>query len=84
MYTADTGQHSVSSVHSYNTRQSQIDNLFVKYVHTNQYGIRSLSYTGKKLWNSLPIDLKKFKPLSSFRQCIKNSVINGYNTIIGS
>ena len=49
----------VSSIHSYNTRQSQIDNLFVKSVHTTQYGIRSLSYTGPKLWNSLSIDVKK-------------------------
>ena len=39
----------VSSIHSYNTRQSQIDNLFVKSVDTTQYGIRSLSYTGPKL-----------------------------------
>ena len=46
----------VSSIHSYNTRQSQIDNLFVKSVHTTEYGIRSLSYTGPKLWNSLSID----------------------------
>ena len=46
----------VSSIHSYNTRQSQIDNLFVKSV---QYGIRSLSYTGPKLWNSLSINVKK-------------------------
>ena len=51
-----------SSIHSYNTRQSQIDNLFVKSVHTTQYGIRSLSYTGPKLWNSLSIDVKKIKP----------------------
>ena len=74
----------VSSIHSYNTRQSQIDNLFVASVHTTEYGIRSLSYTGPKLWNSLSIDLKKIKPFSSFRQYIKNSVINGYNTIIDS
>ena len=74
----------VSSIHSYNTRQSQIDNLFVKSVHTTQYGIRSLSYTGPKLWNSLSIDVKKIKPFSSFRQHIKNSVIDGYNTVIDS
>ena len=74
----------VSSIHSYNTRQSQIDNLFVKSVHTTQYGIRSLSYTGPKLWNSLSIDVKKIKPFSSFHQYIKNSVIDGYNTIIDS
>ena len=72
----------VSSIHSYYTRQSQIDNLFVKSVHTTQFGIRSLSYTGPKLWNSLSIDVKKIKPFSSFCQYIKNSVIDGYNTII--
>ena len=38
----------VSSIHSYNTRQSQIDNLFVKSVHTTQYDVLSLSYTGPK------------------------------------
>ena len=74
----------VSSIHSYNTRQSQIENLSLKSVHTNQYGIRSLSYTGPKLWNSLSIDVKKIKPFSSFRQYIKNSVIDGCNTIIDS
>ena len=74
----------VSSIHSYNTRQSQIDNLFVKSVHTTQYGIRSLSYTGPKLRNSLSIDAKKIKPFSSFRQHSKNSLIDGSNTIIDS
>ena len=65
--------------------QSHIDNLFVKSVHTAQYGIRSLSYTGPKLWNSLSvIDVKKIKLFSSFRQHIKNSMIDGYNTVIDS
>ena len=47
------------------------------------FGIRSLSYTGPKLWTSLTIiDVKKIKQFSSFRRYIKNSVIDGYNTII--
>ena len=71
-------------IHSYNTRQSQIDNLFVKSVYTNQYSIHSLSYTAPKPWNSLSIDVKKIKPFFSFRQYIKNSVIDVYNTIIDS
>ena len=74
----------VSSIHSYNTHQSQVDNLFVKSVHTTQYGIRSLSYTGPKLWNSLSINVKRIMPFSSFCQYIKNSVIDGYNSIIDS
>ena len=73
-----------SIIHSYNTRQSQVDNLFVKSVHTTQYGIRSLSYTGPKLWNSLSINVKKIKPFSSFCRYIKNSVSDSYNSIIDS
>ena len=34
--------------------------------------------------SSFSIDVKKIKPFSSFRQQIKNSVIDGYNTIIDS
>ena len=74
----------VSSIHSYNTRQSQVDNLFVKSVHKTQYGIRSLRYTGPNLWNSLSINVKKMKPFSSFCRYIKNSVIDSYNSTIDS
>ena len=58
----------VSSIHSYNTRQSQVDNLFVKSVHTTQYGIGSLSYTDPKLWNStsLSINVKKLSHFPVF------------------
>ena len=57
----------VSLIHSaYNTRRSKIDNLFVKPVDTTQYGIRSLSYTGPKLWNSLSIDVKKINRFPVF------------------
>ena len=38
----------------------------------------------QKLSNSLSTDVKKIKPFSSFRQHIKNSVIDAYNTIIDS
>ena len=53
-------------------------------VHTTQCGIRSLSYTGTNLWNSLSTNVKKIKPFSSFRQNIKNSMIDDYNTVIDS
>lgn len=49
----------VSSIHSYYTHQSLNDNMFVKSVHTVQYGICSLCYTGTNLWNSLSIDVEK-------------------------
>ena len=45
----------VSSVHSYKTRQSNNDDLFVNQVQSTQYGIRSLCLSGAKLCNSLPL-----------------------------
>ena len=39
---------------------------------------------GPKLWNSLSLDVKKIKSFSSFRCHIKNSMIDGYITIIDS
>ena len=58
--------------------------IIVKSVNTTQYGIRSLSYTGPKFWKSSSTDVEKIKLFSSFRQYIKNSVIDGYHTIIDS
>ena len=54
-----------------------------------QYGIHSLSYTGPKPSlsgpkNSFSIYVETIKPFFSFRQHIKNSVIDGENTIIDS
>ena len=49
---------------------------FVKSINTTLYGIHSLRFTGTNLWNSLPINVKKIKPFSSFRQNVKNSMID--------
>ena len=45
-------------------------------------GVRSPSYTGPKLWNSLSIKVNKIKPFTSFRQYIKNSVIDGIKLLL--
>ena len=74
----------ISSVHSYYTRQPLNEDLFVNPVQTTQYGIRSLRYTGTYRWNSLPINVKQITPFSIFRQNIKNSLIDVYNSVINS
>ena len=61
----------ISSVHSYYTRQSLNENLFVNPVQTTHYRIRSLRYTGTTLWNSLPTNVEQITPFFRFRQNIK-------------
>ena len=65
----------ISSVRPYSTRQSFYQDLFVNAVQTTEYGIRSLHYTGSKLWNSLP-NHKQITPFYKFRQNIKTSMID--------
>jgi len=69
----------ISSVHPYCTRQSNNDNLFLNQVQTTQYGLRSLCFSGAKLWNSLPLDIKQITSFSRLRQNVKNSMIDRYN-----
>ena len=69
----------ISSVHLYYTRQSNNDNLFLNQVQTTQYGLHSLCFSGAKLWNSLPLDIKQITSFSRFRQIVKNSMIDKYN-----
>ena len=55
------------------------NNLFVKLVQTTQYGLHSLCFSGAKLWNSVPLDVKQITPFSRFTQKVKNSMIDRYN-----
>ena len=47
---------SIASKYGIGTRQSTRGNLFSERQHTIQYRIRSVQYSGAKLWNSIPSD----------------------------
>ena len=68
-----------SSVHSYSTRQSSKRNLYLASVNTTQYGLRSLKFTGPRLWNSLPTSLTTSNSLRIFCKTLKNSMLNFYS-----
>ena len=68
-----------SSAYSYSTRQSSNRNLYLASVNTTQYGLRSLKFTGPRLWNSLPTSLTTSNSLRLFRKTLKNSMLNCYS-----
>jgi len=69
-----------SSVHSYLTRQSCNKNLFVASVNTTKYGLRSLKFTGPRLWNSLSTSITNSdQSLRIFRKTLKNSMLSCYS-----
>ena len=65
-YFSDYFRH-VSDVYSICTRQAIRDDIFLERRNTTRYGIRPVQYSGAKLWNSIPVELKSCKSASQFR-----------------
>ena len=47
------------------------DHLSVPIPRTNAYGIETIRYTGHKLWQSLPLEIKESRTLTEFKRKIK-------------
>ena len=41
---------------------------------TNAYGIETIRYTGHKLWQSLPLEIKESHTLTEFKRKIENII----------
>ena len=61
----------VESVHQYSTRQASKNDIFLTQKNTLQYGLRSVRYHGAKCWNEIPMEIKKARTATSFRQNLK-------------
>ena len=49
----------IFEVHGYNTRLASRGDLFLTRKTTLQYGIRSIQYSGARLWKSVPILIRE-------------------------
>ena len=47
----------INTIHRINTRQSMKNDLYAVSCNTTQYGLRSIHYSGVRLWNSLPMEI---------------------------
>jgi len=59
----------VTNVVPYNLRGST--NLVLPKARTNLYGIDTVRFVGKKLWQTLPKEIKKSQTLETFKRNIK-------------
>ena len=48
----------VASMHHYDTRAASRGDLFLQRKNTFIYGIRSIQYSGARLWNTLPAPIR--------------------------
>ena len=55
------------------------NHLSVPIPRTNAYGIETIRYTGHKLWQSLPLEIKESHTLTEFKRKIKKRHFNDCN-----
>ena len=68
----------LSSTNVIETRQATMGNLFLQRRNTDQYGIRSVQYSGVKLWNSVPAEIRLSTSITKFRSELKKYYITFY------
>ena len=59
------------NMHHYNTRAASRGDLFLQRKNTFIYGIRSIQYSGSRLWNTLPVPIRDSQSVSVFRSQVK-------------
>ena len=68
---------SLSCKHNYNTRMAANDNYFIAQTRTN-LGLRSFSYVGPKLWQTIPTEFKNMN-FTQFKYKYKKHLLNSYS-----
>jgi hypothetical protein len=59
-------------------RSSDHGKLIVPHTRTKRYGERAFSYAAPKLWNNLPINIRKCQSIQSFKTNLKTYLFNKY------
>ena len=68
----------VASMHHYDTRAASRGDLFLQRKNTFIYGIRSIQYSGARLWNTLPAPIRDSQSVSVFRLQVKALFLSHY------
>ena len=68
----------INETHQHQTRQASRGNLIQESVRTSQYGLKSLSYEGAKLWNKIPNDIRNKPHKNIFKKHYKKFLLDSY------
>ena len=64
--------------HTYQIRQALSENIYLTKKYSDQFGLRSIQFTGATLWNQIPYEIKISNSLSVFNRKLKQYMIDGY------
>ena len=67
-----------SHIHSHNTRSAARGDFFMVRKNTLQYGLRSISFNGAKIWNNIPPEIRDSPSVRTFKNKLKNFLLDSY------
>ena len=67
-----------SEIHDHDTRYAKRGKFFITGVRTERYGLRALRVEGRKVWDTIPNNIKESRTKKSFNACYKGLLINSY------
>ena len=70
-----------SEVHGDDTRLASRGGLFLTRKTTFQYGIRSIQYSGARLWNSIPILIRESPFQTTLVTKLKTHFLSSYQSL---
>ena len=60
---------------NYNTAASRNENLKIPHARTTNYGLNSIKNIGARIWNGIPINIRRKVSVKSFTKNLKNTHI---------
>ena len=67
-----------SHIHSHNTRSAARGDFFMVRKNTLQYGLRSISFNGAKIWNNIPPEIRDSPSVRTFKNKLKNFLLDSH------
>ena len=64
-----------STVHSHDTRSKSNFHIFTV---NKTFGLKTVAYSGSKLWNDLPDSLKNITSFTTFKKTVKTFLLDNY------
>ena len=61
-----------------NSELTETNNLFIPYVRTTYYGLKSIKVTGPKIWNNIPHNIKNIESRNVFIRTLKRHLLLQY------
>ena len=68
----------ISAIPSYNTRGAARGDYFIVRKNTLVYGIRSICFSGAKIWNDIPPEIRDSPSVWNFRKRLKKLLSDSY------